>query len=220
MSPLPILEAYPRPSHYVDVRRTAARVHHITADNPRGYPVRPRPWAQVHGIVLHQAAVDLGERPARYETLAAHFGVTRAGLVVHCHDIDDMVVHANGFNQQCVGIEFSGMYAGVEGVLSTFWKPHPDAKPQKFTREAAESGKQLVRWICSEVARNGGQVRSLVSHRQASSQRRSDPGSEIWQQVALPMMEELGLSDGGSGFKIDDGRANPVEWDASRSERY
>ena len=83
----------------------------------------------------------------------------------------------------------------------------------QLTPEAVEATKALIRWIVAEVAAHGGQVRALVAHRQSSATRRNDPGSAIWQAVALPMHAELGLSDGGVGFAIDGGKPIPEAWD-------
>jgi hypothetical protein len=73
-----------------------------------------------------------------------------------------------------------------------------------------------VRWICGEVVRHGGRIEQLLAHRQASSERQSDPGSALWQQVALPLHAELGLNDGGSGYAVGNGYPIPQTWDRSR----
>jgi N-acetyl-anhydromuramyl-L-alanine amidase AmpD len=169
-----------------------------------------REWQNITGICLHQTAVVLGERPARWDTLGAHIGITRAGKVIWLHDFTRVVWHGNGFNTRTVGIEIDGLYAGIEGDASTVWG---GKTPNALTAESIEAARQTIRWICSEVERNGGKVNALVAHRQSSAQRRSDPGSAIWQQVALPVMAELELGDGGVGFKIGDGRAIPEAWD-------
>lgn len=192
-----------------DRRRTAAQSHH-------GAKVRSRSWAATTGITLHQTACVLGERPERWDTVGAHFGVTRRGAVMQLHDIDRIVAHGNGWNAQCVGIEIDGLYAGIEGDISTVWDdPSTPAREQgmTLTPEAIEATRALIRWIVEGVARHGGQVRALVAHRQSSATRRNDPGSAIWQAVALPMHAELGLSDGGVGFAIGDGRPVPEAWD-------
>lgn len=56
----------------------------------------------------------------------------------------------------------------------------------------------------------------LLAHRQASSSRQNDPGAQPWRDIAIPMMRELGLSDGGPGFKVDQGRPIPEAWDPTR----
>lgn len=207
---------YPAPSGVIDRRATAAQSHH-------GARVRSRGWAKVTGITLHQTACVLGERPQRWDSVGAHIGITRRGQVIWLHGFDRIVAHGNGFNAQTVGIEIDGLYAGVEGNPRTVWDdPSTPAREQGMvlTPEAAEATRQAIRWIIDDVEGRGGDVRALVAHRQSSGARRNDPGSAIWQAVALPMMRELGLSDGGPGFAIGDGRPVPVEWDPSRDERY
>lgn len=202
-----------------DRRSTAAQAH-----GPGGkWRVTSRPWRKVTGITLHQTACVLGERPARWDTVGAHIGVTRAGQVIWLHDFDRVVVHGHGFNAQCVGIEIDGLYCGVEGRPETVWDdPSTRMREQgmALTAEAADAAKQVIRWIVDEVDGKGGDVKALVAHRQSAEDRRNDPGSEIWQRVALPMHAELGLSDGGDGFQLGGGRPIPREWDPKRTGRY
>jgi N-acetyl-anhydromuramyl-L-alanine amidase AmpD len=176
-----------------------------------------RAWNQVTGITLHQTACVLGEKPARWSTVGAHLGVTRAGQVIWMHDFEKIVWHANLLNGFTVGIELDGTYAGVVGDDRTFWRPEdePNRQPQTPTVELIEAAKATVRWICSEVGRHGGRVERLLAHRQSSSQRQSDPGSALWQQVALPLHAELALTDGGTGYKVGSGAPIPESWDAS-----
>lgn len=180
------------------------------------YPTSARPWSKVTGICLHQTACHMGERLERYNTIGAHFVVTRSGKVLWMHGLERLVVHGNGWNNQTVGIEIDGLYAGIEGDQRTVWN-NPDTQHREMgmevTVEAMESARQLVRWIVAEVALRGGKLTKLVAHRQSSDSRRNDPGSAIWKAVALPLHAELGLSDGGVGFKIGSGYAIPSEWD-------
>ncbi len=177
-----------------------------------------RPWNRVTGITLHQTACVMGERPQRWGTLGAHIGITREGRVIWVHDFDKLCVHANNFNARTVGIEMDGTYEGVEGNERTFWRPkdEPNRRPQVPTAELIEAAKATVRWIRDEVARHGGRIELLVAHRQASVDRQSDPGSALWQRVALPLHEELGLSDGGAGYTVGDGLPIPEAWDPRR----
>jgi N-acetyl-anhydromuramyl-L-alanine amidase AmpD len=177
-----------------------------------------RQWKQITGVTLHQTACLLGERPQRWSTVGAHLGVTRAGQVIWMHDFEKIVWHANLLNGATIGIEMDGTYAGVEGDDRTFWRPvdEPDRKAQTPTIALVEAAKATVRWICQEVARHGGRVERLLAHRQASKQRESDPGSALWQQVALPLHVELGLNDGGPGYVVGNGYPIPEKWDSRR----
>ena len=190
---------------YVDRRSSAAQTHFYGN----------RSWGQVRGITLHQTACVLGETPKRWDTVGCHVGITRTGQVIQLHDFTKLIVHGHGWNTQCVGIEMDGEYAGIEGDIRTFWRPpdEPNRLPQTPTTALIEAAKATIRWIVAEVARNGGKLTKLVAHRQASSERESDPGSALWRAVALPMHAELGLDDGGVGFTIGDGLPVPAEWD-------
>jgi N-acetyl-anhydromuramyl-L-alanine amidase AmpD len=177
-----------------------------------------RPWTQITGITLHQTACVLGENPPRWNTIAAHLGVTRGGQVVWMHDFEKIVWHGNGFNNTTIGIEMDGTYAGVDGDDRTFWRPtdEPTRTAQTPTPELIEAAKATVRWICQEVVRHGGRIKQIVAHRQSSNQRDSDPGSALWQRVAMPLHQELGLDDGGPGYTVGNGYPIPEKWDPSR----
>lgn len=197
-----------------DRRQWAAQSHH-------GYAVRARLLSKVTGICLHQAAVDLGEHPERYDTGGAHVFITRGGAVIWEHDWDTWVCAANGWNDGTISIEVSGRYCGVEGDRSTYWRnpERPEHEPQYLTPESALALEQTIRWVHDDVAARGGSITKLVAHRQASASRRSDPGEAIW-KAAAPIAAEFGLTSGGPGFKLGDGRPIPREWDEGSAEPY
>jgi hypothetical protein len=209
----------PMPTPILHDIRASAKTSKIVKGETKQLVGGRRPWLKTTGICLHQTACVLGERPARWETCGAHIGITQSGAIIWIRDLDRVAYHGNGWNAQTVGIEIDGLFAGVEGDPKTVWDD-----PSTQHREAASklqpaqisSAQWVIRWIVSEVARHGGQVRALVAHRQSSSTRRNDPGSAIWQAVALPMIAELGLSDGGPGYKIGTGYAIPEAWDPAR----
>jgi hypothetical protein len=156
----------------------------------------------------------MGERPERYDGTGCHVVVTRAGRVIWLHDWDHKVAAANGWNTGTISIEIDGLYAGVRGDASTVWDdPSTLHREQavELTPQAVLAAQEVIRWICTQLAT----VKVLVAHRQSSEDRRNDPGSEIWQQIAMPMHHELNLSDGGAGFQIG-GYPIPQSWDPSR----
>lgn len=198
--------------NFHDRRKTAAQGH----GPGQRWKVGSRPWSKVTGICLHQTACVLGERPERWDTVGAHIGITRSGKVIWLHDFNRVVAHGNGWNAQTVGIEIDGLYAGIEGDASTVWDDPTTARHEtgmELPEVQAEAVRQVIRWIIREAAANGGAIGVLVAHRQSSEDRRNDPGSAIWQRVALPVSAELGLADGGYGFKLGDGRPIPEAWD-------
>lgn len=190
---------------------------------PREYTPMLRSWSSISGVTLHQTACDMGERVERYDTIGAHFSVLRSGRVIWHADLDRTVYHGNGWNARCIGIEVNGLYAGLEDdpdtaldeAMRTTWDdPSTPTReqPMQVTPRAMRSTRQLVRWIRIQVARRGGRLGVLGAHRQSSRDRRNDPGEAIWQQVALPLHAELGMTDGGVGFEIG-GYAVPEAWD-------
>lgn len=194
------------------------RPHHANIFRGVTYLPAKRTWEHVTGVCLHQTACNMGERVERYDAIAVHFVVLRSGRVLWMANMDEVLIHGNGWNNQCVGIEIDGLYAGLEGAdrLRTTWDDPTTPtreQPQDVTPEAMAAARELVRWICGEVATNGGLVRALVAHRQSSSSRENDPGEAIWKAVALPLHAELGLTDGGIGFTLGDGLPIPERWD-------
>jgi N-acetyl-anhydromuramyl-L-alanine amidase AmpD len=194
--------------------------------NGRPVPYIPekRTWERVRGVTLHQTACDMGERVERYDTIGAHFSVLRSGRVLRHADLNTIVFHGNGWNNQCVGVEINGLYAGVEDVpdtaqdealRSTWDDPSTPTRelPQQVTPQAMLSTRRLIRWIKHEIATHGGNLSVLCAHRQSSANRRNDPGEAIWKQVARPLHAELGLTDGGVGYRLSNGYPIPEEWD-------
>lgn len=211
----------PIPPGVIDRRSTAIQAHGPS----RNWKVFTRPWSAVTGVCLHQTACLLGERGERWDSVGAHVGITKSGAIMWLHDWNKVVAHGNAWNAQCVGIEIDGLFAGVEGDPKTLWDD-PSTKVRELemhpTPEQVEATKTVIRWIDADVQiETGKKLHALVAHRQSSASRRDDPGSAVWKQIALPMIAELGLTDGGPGFKLGDGFPIPVEWDPSRtSYRY
>lgn len=208
------LQGLELPVEFHDRTRTASKQHVRTL---------PRLWRSVTGICLHQTACLLGERPARWDTVGAHVGVTRGGKVLKLHEFNRVVYHGNGWNNGTVGIEIDGLYAGVEGRPETVWDdPGTTIREQgmELTPEAIVAARAAIRWICYEVAQHGGRIKALVAHRQASKNRRNDPGSAIWQEIAIPLHKELGLSEGGFGFTLGNGLPIPYDWNPDSGYRY
>lgn len=189
------------------------------------YVPQPRPWTKTRGFTLHQTACDMGERAERYDTIGAHWSITRAGKIHrHCDD-NRIVFHGNGWNDQCTSVEVNGRYAGDEArPLETTWDDPSTAvreQPMAVTPESMLALRMLGRFLFWQISQNGGQLRVLCAHRQSSGSRRNDPGSGIWKEGALPLIAELGLSDGGNGFKIGSGMPIPECWNpAYKGVRY
>lgn len=202
------------PDNLIDLRKQSGKTN-----GKKRIVFGTRTWKKTTGVTLHQTACKLGERPERWLNVGCHVGVTRSGKVLWLHDFTDLVVHGHGWNNQCVGIEIDGLYAGVEGDPRTVWddKSTPEREQGMDIRPVQmEAVRQAIRWIYDVVQAHGGQLHALVAHRQSTDDRTSDPGSGIWQAVAIPMHLELGLTDGPPGFTIGKGEPIPEAWDPSR----
>lgn len=187
---------------------------------PRPELVKVRSYQAITSIVLHQTACTLGERPERWHSIPIHIGITKSGKILWLNDFTFNLPHANSFNSRSIGIEIDGAFAGIEGNMKTFWRPQgSSAMPQEASSEQIGAARVAVRWICEEVARQGGKILNILAHRQSSKDRVSDPGSRIWKNVGVWAQEELGLSDGGEGF-VQGGNPIPMEWDPKRTAKY
>ena len=190
----------------------------------REVPYRPRlrNIREITGICLHQTACVMGEDPHRYRRLSIHFLVTLEGVPIQTCQIESLLYGGNDWNSGTIQIEVDGAYPGLldnpatlgrREDTETFWAKGPIKKPMRVTAAAMRTLRNLQRYIIELVRRRGGGIRVIVSHRQSADDRQNDPGQEVWQEGALPIIEEFGLSDGGVGFKLGSGRAIPEAWD-------
>lgn len=183
--------------------------------------IRPRSWADITGITLHQTATIFGENPQKFRSISAHLGISRGGHIILINGLNFVVYHGNAFNSHDVGIEVDGHFEGVEGDLMTYWKPksNPTRQPLRPTEEQIQSTRKAIAWIIERVKFHGGEVKWIHAHRQSSKFRTSDPGSHIWKEVGLWAKKEFGLQDGGPDFTAG-GYPIPKEWDPSYTTRY
>lgn len=152
-------------------------------------------------ICLHQMAVKDSDDKGwhRWRRLAIHWVVTCGdwSKAYQLHDFDLRVPHGHGWNGRSVGFEFEGYFSGVGVEERYFWKPksRPNRKPMVPTERQLEAGRVAVRHTVEQIAQLGGEIKFIGAHRQSYGMKRSDPGSLIWQGVALPMIKELGLKE-------------------------
>lgn len=163
---------------------------------------RRNPIANIDTICLHQMAVKDSDDKGwhRWRRLAIHWVVTCGDYAkaYQLHDFDLRVPHGHGWNGRSVGFEFEGYFSGIGVDEKYFWKPksRPNRKPMVPTERQLEAGRQAVRHTVECIRELGGDIKYIAAHRQSYGVKSSDPGSLIWQGVALPMMEELGLAEG------------------------
>jgi hypothetical protein len=205
-SPLPTNEV----SEVVDRRHT----HPLLKGRPT-----PRKPSRVTGIVLHQTATKLGDRPSRYDNVACHLAVTPNGTVVYVNDVLAYVWHAHGGNSFTIGIEIDGRFEGVEGNIRTLWGHTKGVKPTPFREAQVLAARRAVRLAVEYGRAAGCDVTKLYAHRQFSNQRVSDPGSAIWSRIAVWARDELGLETPLSYTK-DTGKPISTEWDPLGKTKY
>jgi peptidoglycan hydrolase-like protein with peptidoglycan-binding domain len=186
---------------------------------PKNY-ARQRSFSDIVGVTLHQTGTDMPSNPRSWERLNAHIGVTQEGKISYVNDFTDMIWHAQGLSKNTIGIEIEGNFCGVKGDKKTLWKggggPHNLNLPMHLAL------KKVFELVQAEFIKNKQSWMRIYAHRQASDTRRGDPGSEIWQAVAMPWGERLGLTeyDGGSDFCLKNGRRIPKRWNKERIARY
>jgi hypothetical protein len=187
----------------------------------RGQAHGRRKWSQITGITLHQTAVDFGTNPKRLLNVPVHGGTLQDGQIVLIHDPTDYMWHAHALNKKDIGIEISCRAAGIEGMAATFWRSQSEKEKGKsygeLVKEASdeqlEAAKELCRYYIKLVKENGGEIKFIHAHRQGHKSRISDPGSRIWQKVAIPIMGEFGLTTGPIGWRLKTGNPIPQAWD-------
>ena len=152
-------------------------------------------------ICLHQMACKDSDDKGwhRWRRLAIHWVVTCGdwSKAYQLHDFDLRVPHGHGWNGRSVGFEFEGYFSGVGTEEKYFWKPksRPNRKPMVPTERQLEAGRIAVEHTVEQIAHMGGEIKFIGAHRQSYGMKRSDPGSLIWQGVALPMIKKLGLKE-------------------------
>lgn len=180
----------------------------------RGKRKGVRKWSQITGITLHQTAVNFGTNPRRLLNVPVHGATLEDGQIVRLHVPTDLMWHGNGFNRRDIGIEVSCRAAGIEGDERTLWKPRgkPDVRAEEATDVQLAATRELIRYYVDLVRENGGEIRYIHAHRQATKNRVSDPGSRIWMACGEWAREELGLEVGPPDFQIADGKPLPDAW--------
>lgn len=169
----------------------------------------PRLWSDITGVTLHQTGCNLSNRPARWDTLNAHIGITRDGHIILCNPLTDFIWHAQGLSHTTIGVEFAGNFAGIDGDASTAWLGGGEiASLSQAQRLAADI---LFNWLKDAFVANGAQWQHVRAHRQSSASRRADPGEEIWRLVGLDWIERLGIEQDGK-WTIGSGRGIPAQW--------
>jgi hypothetical protein len=174
---------------------------------------------KVTGIVLHQTATKLGNKATRWYDVACHVGIPPGGAILYVNDILSYVWHANAANRFSVGIEIDGRFEGVLGDHKTRWNWQDGREADVLSAKQIAAARDAVRWLVDHGRSIGCPMTHIYAHRQFSDQRRSDPGSQIWTEVALWAKQDLGLKTR-PDYTIGTGLAIPTKWDPQGKGPY
>ena len=179
-----------------------------------------RPWSEIDGVLFHQCGWQMPQEPGGWSRLNAHDGFTQEGKYIRVNKYTDMIWHGNGLSQSTIGLEFSGNFCGVRGDRKTLWKPGggPD-NLNLAMKMAADEAFEIIR---DDFKAHNQPWTVIKAHRQASANRRADPGSEIWQGIAMAWAQRLGLKnyDGGPTWCKPKGLVIPSRWNPEYGGRY
>jgi hypothetical protein len=207
---------------------TAPNIQDVTAKTKRNLWHGTRVASMIDAAVLHQTAFSRGNTPELYLTVNAHFVVLPNGLILHLHPIEANLWASNAFNDVGIAIEFVGNFPTEKGV---WWQGDPGRHTP--TKDQINSGRDLLR---SRV--NTQDIDFVFAHRQGyisddrlggpdpfrselrqgsvaspqTNQRSNCPGPDIWHGIGEWALTNLGLSDGGKGYKLADGDPLPHSW--------
>jgi hypothetical protein len=127
---------------------------------------------KVRGITLHQVGVRTVGKGA-HKKMTAHVSVGNSssdmGQVYWIHPFDTWLAASNGFNNDTLSLEVSGLY-GKDSVV-------PD--------EVVDGAVRAIRFMVAQAKKDGITIDRIYAHRQSSAGRGADPGPDLWRRVAL-----------------------------------
>lgn len=184
---------------------TDCRIIDLTSQAEHSHRKGKRDPKSVYALVLHQMACCYRRRdPLRsYLRTKAHFVILPEGQILQLHPVSALLWASHGFNSKSVAVEFAGNFPNVKG---RWWKGETYGRDRP-TPAQLEAGRCLVRHLVRTIG-----LRVVLAHRQSSNMRENDPGPEVWFHVGQWAVDTLGLSDGGSGFKIGNGKPILDAW--------
>jgi len=160
--------------------------------------------------VLHQTSFSRGSAPDNYLTVHAHFVVLPEGTIVQLHPIETYLVASSAFNDDAISVEVVGNFPDERGH---YWKPGEYGR-SVLSPQQIDGGCDLVRYL-----RDTYGVSFIFAHRQGEVEdsRGNCPGPDVWYNIGQWAVNELGLSDGGKGYKEGKGSPIPDSWRRPRT---
>ena len=89
-----------------------------------------------------------------------------------------------------------------------------------MTEAQLKASELLFGWLRLQFDINGGDWEVVHAHRQASEDRKADPGSEVWQKIGMNWIKWLGATDGGPDFSVGNGSPIPKTWNPDYTTDY
>ncbi len=181
------------------------RIIDLTAKADKTRRFGRRDPKKVYALVLHQMACcfKVSDPLTRFLKMAPHFAILPDGRILQLHPILSLTGASNGFNPGSVAVEFAGNFPDTRGK----WWHGPQNGQNQVTAAQIEAGRYLVRHLMRTMG-----LKVIVAHRQSSGTRDNDPGPDIWYHVGQWAVDNLGLKDGGPGFKTGTGKPIPDLW--------
>lgn len=180
-------------------KRRCRRGH--TTKGPDGWCVRD--LSKIYALVLHQTAFSWENRVEKYDPVTAHFVIIPDGRVIQLHPLEAYLYSSDGLNSGSVAVEFVGNFPNTRGK---WWRGDKFGKHIP-TPEQIRAGRGLVRHLKEQIG-----LTHVLAHRQSSRAKANDPGPHIWKGVGQWALDTLGLSDGGSTFKVGTGQPIAESW--------
>jgi N-acetyl-anhydromuramyl-L-alanine amidase AmpD len=181
-----------------------------TAKTPGHYRKRNRMSVQIDTVVLHQTSFNRGSVPDNYLTVHAHFVVLPDGTIVQLHPIETYLVASSAFNDDAISVEIVGNFPDERGV---YWEPQANGR-SVLSPQQISGACDLVRYL-----RNTYVISFVFAHRQGELEnlRGNCPGPDIWYNVGQWAVDNLGMDDGGKGYKELNGSPIPDSWRRPRA---
>jgi V8-like Glu-specific endopeptidase len=180
-----------------------SRIQDRTSFSPKDKRKGVRDMKKVYALVLHQMAFSRGSHNNKYDSVTSHFAILPDGQILQLHPLNALLWASNGFNAGSVAVEFAGNFPNTKGKCWSAAK----FGCHRVTPQQIESGRYLV----DHLIRTMG-LTHILAHRQSSGTRENDPGPDLWYHVGQWAVENRGLKDGGSGFKVGSGNPIPDVW--------
>src|SRR5262245_2662725 len=182
-----------------------SRIIDLTAKADKSLRKSARDPKSVNALVLRQmgCCFKVNDPLTRFLKIAPHFAILPDGRILQLHPITAHTWASDGFNKDSVAVEFAGNFPDTRGK----WLNEDVAGRNQITKEQIDAGRYLVRHLIGATG-----LTHILGRRQSSATRENDPGPDIWYHIGQWAVDNLGLNDGGPGFKVDDGNPIPDIW--------